>query len=104
MTNPPIIRKMMGLANPITAFSKLVTPIIGCKNRIIKEVTARCSASLAHMIIAKIKRAIAACPAALSPGIGIIINTMNATIASGIPIVLILTFVFNTPILFLDFL
>jgi hypothetical protein len=58
--NPPIIKKIIGLANPITALLKLSIPSKGCKNRSIMEVTAKCCASLAHMITAKIKRAIAA--------------------------------------------
>jgi hypothetical protein len=51
---------MIGFAKPITALLKLPIPNIGCKNSNIKEVTARCCASLAHIMIAKIKRAIAA--------------------------------------------
>jgi hypothetical protein len=60
---PPSIRKIIGLAKPITASLKLATPIIGCINNIIKEVTARCTVSVAHIIIAKINSAIAALPA-----------------------------------------
>jgi hypothetical protein len=58
--NPPIIKKMIGFANPITALLKLSIPNKGCKNSSIKEVTARTCASLAHIITAKAKRAIAA--------------------------------------------
>jgi hypothetical protein len=58
--NPPIIKKSIGFANPITASLKLAIPKIGCKNNKINEVTAKCCASLAHIMIAKIKRAMAA--------------------------------------------
>ena len=58
--NPPIIKKMIGFANPIAALAKLSIPNRGCKNRSINEVTARCCASLAHIMIAKTKSAIAA--------------------------------------------
>ena len=57
---PPIIKKIIGFAKPITALLKLSIPKIGCKNNNIKDVTARWSASVAHIIIANIKSAIAA--------------------------------------------
>ncbi len=38
MIKPPIIRKIIGFAKPITALSKLATPIMGCINSNIKEV------------------------------------------------------------------
>ena len=49
------------------------------------DVTARCSASVTHITIAKSKRAIDACPAKLKPGVGISITTAKINIASGIP-------------------
>jgi hypothetical protein len=66
MMKPPIMRNMMGLAKPITALSKLSTPIIGWANRMIMEVTANGTVSVAHMTTANTKRASAACPEKLS--------------------------------------
>lgn len=62
MMNPPIIRKMMGFAKPITALLKLSTPIMGWMKSMIKDVTARWRASVAHMIMANTSNAIAAWP------------------------------------------
>ncbi|BDZ67973.1 hypothetical protein GCM10025860_14210 [Methanobacterium ferruginis] len=76
---------MIGLAKPITAFSKLVTPIIGWMKSIISEVTARCTVSVAHIITANTNSAIAACPGSLNPGVGTNITMIKAIIANGIP-------------------
>jgi hypothetical protein len=76
---------MIGLAKPITAASKLSTPIIGWINRIINDVTAKCNASVAHIITAKTNNAKAACPDTPNPGVGINITRIKAKMANGIP-------------------
>ena len=95
--NPPIIRKMIGFAKPTTALVKSVTPIIGCTNNKSKDVTARCTASVTHIIMAKIKSASAACPEKLKPGVGMSIMAMNSSIARGNPKTFKFIFVFNPP-------
>ncbi|BDZ67643.1 hypothetical protein GCM10025860_10910 [Methanobacterium ferruginis] len=64
---------------------------------IIKEVTARCTASVAHIIMAKTSNAIAAWPGLLKPFIGISSTTIKAIIAKGIPKTFKLMFVFKPP-------
>jgi hypothetical protein len=88
MMNPPIMRNMMGLAKPITALSKLSTPIIGCANKMIMEVTANGTVSVAHIITAKTKSASAAWPELLRPSMGIKNTISPANRAKGIPILL----------------
>jgi hypothetical protein len=58
---------------------------MGCIKRIINEVTAKCKASVAHIITANTKSAIAAWPARSNPGVGISMTIMNAIIARGMP-------------------
>jgi hypothetical protein len=94
MMKPPIMRNMMGLAKPITALSKLSTPIMGWANRMIMEVTANGTVSVAHIITAKTKRANAACPELLRPSMGIKKTMRPAISAKGIPI--LFKFVLNS--------
>ncbi|MGZ7070491.1 MAG: hypothetical protein ACXVHN_06710, partial [Methanobacterium sp.] len=82
---------------PITALGKVATPIIGWIKSNIKEVTAKCNASVTHITMAKIKRAMAAWPAYPKPGIGTSITTINANIANGIPKIFKFSLVFKPP-------
>jgi len=82
---PPIIRKIIGLANPITASVKLATWIMGWIKRIISEVTAKCKASVAHIMTANTSRPIAAWPERFNPGVGTSMTSMKAITARGMP-------------------
>ncbi|BAW31093.1 conserved hypothetical protein [Methanothermobacter sp. MT-2] len=69
---PPIIRKIIGFANPITASSKLWIPIIGCINNMIREVTDNGTTSVTHMTMANTSNDKAAWPEDPIPCNGII--------------------------------